>query len=87
MNNKIFFFQNKLIIYLFFIFQNYFIRFMLLKSLNNEQKLLNKSERIQDSLIKAFMVRNKIFRSDFMQVTKSCIDMQENTLILSFYIH
>jgi len=22
-----------------------------------------------------------------MQVTKSCIDMQENTLILSFYIH
>ena len=33
------------------------------------------------------MVRNEIFRSDFMLVTKSCIAMHPDKLTSSFYIH
>src|SRR6266496_4757618 len=50
-------------------------------------KSFKQSERIQDSLIKHFLVRNKIFMSDFMVVTKSLIAMHPDVLTSSFYIH
>jgi hypothetical protein len=37
--------------------------------------------------MKVFLVRNKIFRLDFIVVTKSCIAMHLDKLISSFYIY
>ena len=87
MNNKIFFFF-KYTNYIFvFYFSRLFYKIYSTKILKWRIKSFKQSERIQDSLIKAFLVRNKIFMSDFMVVTKSLITMHPDVLTSSSYIY